>query len=137
MSTIAAVAPPPGSGLRGVIRVSGPAAAELVRATLRPPPARDALARRAAFRGRFDDGRGTQPVLLFWMPAPRSYTREDVAEFHLPGSAPLLDAALARLLALGAAPAMPGEFTRRAFENGRIDLSRAEGVLALDRKSVV
>jgi len=128
VSTIAAVATPPGPGERGVIRVSGPAAADLVRACVRPVPA---LSARGSFRGRFDDGRGTQPVLVLWMPAPASYTREDVAELHLPGAPPLLDAALARLLALGARAAEPGEFTRRAFEHGRLDLSRAEGVLAL------
>jgi tRNA modification GTPase len=65
------------------------------------------------------------------MPKPHSFTREDVAEFHLPGSPPLLHAALTRLLELGAIPAEPGEFTRRAFHSGRIDLTRAEGVLAL------
>jgi tRNA modification GTPase len=129
-STIAAVSTPPGHAPRGVIRVSGPRSAELARAVARgtEPPE---LARRGFWRGRFDDGRGEQPLLLLWMPAPHSYTREDVAEFHLPGNPYLLDAALARLFALGAEPARPGEFTRRAFENGRIDLLQAEGVLAM------
>ncbi len=86
---------------------------------------------RGAVLERFDDGIGTQPVLVLTMPGPASYTREDVVEFHLPGSAPLLQRALERVLALGARAAVPGEFTRRAFLNGRIDLSRAEGVLAL------
>lgn len=71
------------------------------------------------------------PALVLWMPGPRSFTREDVAEFHLPGTPALLSRALERLLELGAALAMPGEFTRRAFENGRIDLTQAEGVLEL------
>ncbi|MCL4160700.1 UNVERIFIED_CONTAM: hypothetical protein GTU68_017302, partial [Idotea baltica] len=126
-ATIAAIASPPGAGERGVIRVSGPQAWELVRAT----PALPTKTARGFHFGRFDDGRGTQPLLLLWMPGPRSFTREDVAEFHLPGSPPLLDAALARLFALGARSAEPGEFTRRAFENGRIDLTRAEGILEL------
>jgi len=65
------------------------------------------------------------------MRGPRSFTREDVAEFHLSGAEPLLACALRRLLALGARAAAPGEFTRRAFLNGRLDLSRAEGVLAM------
>jgi tRNA modification GTPase len=60
--------------------------------------------------------------------APRSFTREDLVEIHLPGSAPLVDALLARLVALGARPARPGEFTLRAFLNGRIDLAQAEAV---------
>jgi len=129
-STIAAVSTPPGHALRGVIRISGPRAAGLARAVARCPEPPD-LSRRGFWRGRFDDGRGEQPLLLLWMPAPHSYTREDVAEFHLPGNPYLLDAALGRLFALGAEPARPGEFTRRAFENGRIDLLQAEGVLAL------
>ena len=66
------------------------------------------LARRGLFEGRFDDGVASQPLLLVWMPAPHSYTREDVAEFHLPGAAPLLSAALERVLALGARAAEPG-----------------------------
>ena len=112
--------------------MSGPDAGELVRrtVTVRGSPL-DPPGERTLFDGRFHDGRGTQPVLVLWWPGPRSYTREDVAEFHLPGAPPLLAAALERLLALGAAPAAPGEFTRRAFENGRIDLTRAEGVLEL------
>ena len=69
------------------------------------------------------------------MPGPYSYTREDVAELHLPGSPALLQAALQRMLSLGARAAGPGEFTRRAFQNGRIDLTRAEGVLELIRAS--
>ncbi len=91
------------------------------------------LAGRSIAVGRFRDARGSQPLLLLWMPGPRSFTREDVAEFHLPGSPPLLRAALDRLLDLGAVVAAPGEFTRRAFLSGRIDLARAEGVLELVR----
>lgn len=126
-TTIAAVSSPPGGGLRGVIRVSGPDAADVVRAvTAAEPPAR-----RSATATRFRDARGGQPCLLIWMPGPASYTREDVAEFHLPGAPPLLAAALERLLALGCVAAAPGEFTRRAFLNGRLDLTQAEGVLAL------
>ena len=132
-STIVALASPAGGARRGVVRASGPLAAELVRATtgLDPDASGPAGLRRGAHHARFRDGRGEQPVVLFWMPGPRSYTREDVAEFHLWGARPLLDAALARLCELGARPAVEGEFTRRAFLNGRIDLTRAEGVLAL------
>jgi tRNA modification GTPase len=129
-ATIAAVSSPPGPGLRAVIRVSGPEAARLVRETARLTTPFDP-GRRAAHRGRFLDGRGEQPLLLLWMPGPHSYTREDVAELHLPGAPPLVEAALRRLLELGAQPAAPGEFTRRAFEHGRLDLTRAEGVLAV------
>ena len=127
-TTIAAIASPPGPGRRGVVRISGPEAAALVRALLVRPRE---LGPRAALPVRIHDGRGEQPCLLLWMPGPASYTREDVAELHLPGAPPLLDAALARLLELGCAPAAPGEFTRRAFQNGRLDLTQAEGVLEL------
>lgn len=131
-TTIAALATPPGPARRGILRVSGPRAAELVEGTLRGAhPAFVREAARQLVRGHFDDGGGLQPVVLLWMRGPRSFTAEDVAEFHLPGAEVLLGCALARLLALGAAAARPGEFTRRAFLNGRLDLSRAEGVLAM------
>lgn len=126
--TIAAIGTPPGGAARALIRLSGPRTAEIVAALWRGPFERGA---RGIFRGRIDDGRGTQPALLFWMPAPRSFTREDVAELHLPGAEALVRAALARVFELGARPAEPGEFTRRAFHSGRIDLSRAEGLLEL------
>ena len=132
-ATIAALASPPGPGRRAVLRASGSLAWELVRGVwcgAAPLPEREA---RGFHPGRFDDGVGQQPLLLLWMPGPRSFTREDVAEFHLPGAPPLVEAALARLFQLGARPAGPGEFTRRAFENGRIDLTRAEGLLELVR----
>jgi tRNA modification GTPase len=129
-STIAAIATPPGPGVRGVIRLSGPQSIAIVR---RCASFEDSLAltRRGAWRGRFDDGRGTQPLLALAMPGPASFTREDVVELHLCGSPPLVAAALERVVALGAELARPGEFTRRAFESGRIDLSQAEGVLEL------
>src|SRR5258706_2834029 len=126
--TIAAIATPPGAAARALIRLSGPRAAEIVAALWRGPFERGA---RGIFRGRIDDGQGTQPALLFWMPGPRSFTREDVAELQLPGAGALVRAALARVCELGARPAEPGEFTRRAFHSGRIDLSRAEGLLEL------
>lgn len=129
--TIAAIASPRGGGERGVIRVSGPEAWSVVETTWAGSGALPDPGRRGAFPGRFDDGRGTQPLLLLWMPGPRSFTREDVVEFHLPGSPFLLEAALERILTLDVRAAGPGEFTRRAFENGRIDLTRAEGILAL------
>jgi tRNA modification GTPase len=124
--TIAAIASPPGAALRGVIRLSGPECASIVENAAQLDRA---LGPRGVYRGRLRDGRGEQPLLLLWMPAPHSYTREDVAELHLPGSPWLLEAALKRVLELGAELAQPGEFTRRAFERGRIDLLQAEGVL--------
>lgn len=130
--TIVAVASPPGPGRRGILRVSGTGARGLSEAVLgSAAQAIPGPGQRAWFEAQFFDGTGSQPVLVLWMGAPRSYTREDVVEFHLPGSPPLLQCALARLVALGARPAHRGEFTRRAFENGRIDLSRAEAICEL------
>jgi tRNA modification GTPase len=116
--TIVAIASPPGAASRGVIRVSGPRSSELAASVWRGDTPL-VLGERGLMRGRFDDGRGTQPVLLVWMKGPRSFTREDVVEFHLPGHQALLQAALARLVDLGARLAEPGEFTRRAFHSGR------------------
>lgn len=70
-------------------------------------------------------------ALAVYMPGPHSYTREDVTEIHCHGGEIAARRTLARILALGAAPAGPGEFTKRAFLNGRIDLSRAEAVMQL------
>jgi len=67
------------------------------------------------------------------MPAPHSYTREDVVEIHVPGAPPLARAAMDALLDAGARAAEPGEFTRRAFQSGRIDLAQAEAVLSVIR----
>lgn len=132
--TIVALATPSGPARRAILRLSGPRAGELARAVVRDEAPRfDPGAARGLCVGRFDDGRGSQPVELYWMRGPRSYTCEDVAEFHLCGAVPLVRAAEQRLLALGATPARAGEFTRRAFLNGRIDLAQAEGVLALTR----
>jgi len=130
-STICALASGSGAGARAVIRISGPEASRLVHETCSVGGRPLVPAERGATRARFADGGGEQPVLLLWMPGPGSYTREDVAELHLLGSPPLVRVALDRLLALGATPAAPGEFTRRAFLNGRIDLTRAEGVAEL------
>ena len=130
-STIAAISSGPGAAQRALIRLSGPLARSITQACCSRSQEPLALERRGAIRARLDDGTGTQPVLVLWMPAPASFTGEDVVEWHLCGSPPLLRAALRRAVSLGAVLAQPGEFTRRAFENGRIDLSRAEGVLAL------
>ncbi|MFT5286576.1 MAG: tRNA modification GTPase [Planctomycetota bacterium] len=129
--TIAAICSAPGPGVRGAIRVSGSLSSDLIRRVLGTSFEAGRLKRRGCFRGQYFDGVGSQPVLVLWMPGPRSFTREDVVEFHLPGSPPLLSRALERLFEVGAVAAQPGEFTRRAFENGRIDLTQAEGVLEL------
>ena len=134
-STICALCSAVGRASRGVIRVSGPLSRGLLERTTcgTEGAGQEALKpqSRGVFEGQFNDGMGICPVLVIWMPGPASYTREDVVEFHLPGNPHLMQAALRRLMELGARSAEPGEFTRRAFENGALDLTRAEGVLAL------
>ncbi len=127
--TIAALSSPPGPAARAIIRLSGPRAIEIGAALAgvgRP-------AGRAAVRGKFAACGAEAPALLLAMPGPRSYTREDVAEVHLPGAPPIAAEALRRAFAAGARPAAPGEFTRRAVENGRLSLAQAEAVMALIR----
>jgi len=130
--TIACVSSPPGGGARAVLRLSGPDAGRLIAERFTAVDgAAPEVPVRGVYRGRFEDGGGSVPCLWFWMPGPASFTREDVSELHIPGSPPLVEAALLCLLQAGARLAEPGEFTRRAFENGRIDLTRAEGVLGM------
>lgn len=125
--TICAIASAPGSAGRGVLRLSGVAAGEIGARCLSWKPTDG----RVAFEARFDGGALDLPAFVLWMPGPRSFTREDVLELHLPGNGYLMQRALAVVLQAGARLAGPGEFTRRAFLNGRLDLTRAEGILAL------
>lgn len=133
--TIAAPASAPGGAARAIIRISGnetfallsecfrPADADLWRSATRP-------LRHPGILG-IDEPRLEIPVAVLWWPTGRSYTGEPLAEIHLPGSPPLVDAVLAVLYATGIRPARPGEFTQRAFLNGRIDLVQAEAVLGV------
>jgi tRNA modification GTPase len=123
---IFALATPVGAAQRAVVRLSGPNLLPLLAQLVTPPPTQ-----RGAHVVRLNDGEGGQPCWIWWLPGPRSYTGEDVAELHLLGSAPLIAAAHRRLHQVGLRQAEPGEFTRRALLAGRLDLDRAEGVLAL------
>ncbi len=126
--TIAAVATAPGAGGVGVLRVSGPLADTIAQTFLkRAPKARHA--HYATFRDRDDDviDRG----LLLWFPAPHSYTGEHVVELQTHGSPVVLRLLLARTIELGARHARPGEFSERAFLNGKLDLVQAEAVADL------
>jgi tRNA modification GTPase len=126
--TIAAIATPHGRGGIGVVRVSGANAPALARAVLgESPPARRATLVTAR------DARGDpldQGIALYF-PAPRSYTGEDVLEFQGHGGPVVMHAVLAAFLDAGARLAEPGEYTRRAFLNGRLDLAQAEAVADL------
>ncbi len=142
--TIVAISTPAGSSPRAVVRLSGPGVLEAVEKRFRPTGRGTACRARPDWRCTFRATPGTLtleaegglevPATLYVMRAPRSYTREDVAELHLPGSPPLLDMVLDNLTASGAVRlARPGEFTERAFLSGRIDLTQAEAVLAVIR----
>src|SRR4051812_17331662 len=126
--TIAAVATPRGEGGVGVIRVSGIASPAIARALL----GRDPAPRHAHYCA-FTDAGGA-PIdrgLLLFFKAPRSYTGEDVLELQTHGSPIVLRLLLARLVELGARHARPGEFSERAFLNGKLDLAQAEAVADL------
>lgn len=125
--TIFALATPPGRGAIAVIRLSGPAVepalASLGGTRLKP--------RLAAVRDLTHDGAAIDQALVLRFIAPNSYTGEDAAELHLHGGRAVVEAASRALIALGVRPAEPGEFTRRAFQNGRMDLAQAEAVADL------
>lgn len=123
--TIFALATAPGRAAVAVMRLSGPGArAALERLAGKAP------APRRATRRRLEDGDGAilDEALILWFPAPASYTGEDCVEFHLHGGAAVADAVTEALIGLGLRLAAPGEFTRRAFENGKLDLDQAEAV---------
>lgn len=126
--TIAAQATARGAAGVGVLRVSGPAVPAIAEHILgRPPQARHAHL--CSFTDA--DGAPLDQVLLLYFPAPHSYTGEHVLELQGHGSPVLLDLMLKRLLELGARMARPGEFTERAFLNGKLDLAQAEAVADL------
>ena len=125
---IAAIATAPGRGGIGVVRVSGPDLLDFARTLCGRLP----VPRQAHFCS-FSDGKGRaidQGLLLFFK-APASYTGEDVVELQGHGGPAVLQLVLERCLELGARLAEPGEFTRRAFLNGKLDLAQAEGVADL------
>ena len=126
-STIFALATPPGRGAIAILRLSGPgtdaALAALGAGRLKP--------RLASLRTLTHDGASIDQALVLRFPAPNSYTGEDCAELHLHGGRAVVEAASNALIALGLRPADPGEFTRLAFENGRMDLAQAEAVADL------
>jgi tRNA modification GTPase len=126
--TIAAIATAAGVGGVGIVRVSGPRAIEIVAETLGVAPA--AMTREVRV-GWARDPRGERidQVLAFAMRAPASFTGEDVAELHGHGGAVNLGKLLQSIVARGARVAEPGEFTRRAVANGKLDLLRAEALL--------
>ena len=130
-STIAALATPPGTGAISLVRISGPQA--LAVADLASDGRVSAQAPRTARHAcvRDTEGRVLDDGLITVFPAPHSYTGEHCVEFSGHGGILVAQEVLGRLLACGAVPAGPGEFTRRAFLNGKLDLTQAEGVMDL------
>ena len=131
MDTIAAIATPLGTGAVGIIRLSGENALEIAARVFSPyklNSLKDAVPY-MMYLGRLDCGGVKDRALAVFFRAPASYTGEDMVEFHCHGGAALLGHVLNGLLSLGARIADRGEFTRRAFLNGKMDLSDAEGVI--------
>ncbi len=132
--TIAAIATPIGRAGIGIIRVSGPASLEIAKNVFIPKTARPLFKSHRLYMGYISDpdsGNVIDEVLLSFMAAPNSYTREDVVEINSHSGYALLSKILEILMGLGARMARPGEFTHRAFLNGRIDLTQAEAVVDL------
>jgi len=132
---ICAIATPPGPGAIGILRLSGPgaiSAAEGCFQPLGPKPLRAHKPRELVYGDLLDrEGEPIDRVLCTYSLGPSSYTGEDTAEFHCHGSPMVLSLGLEALYARGARPAKPGEFTKRAFLNGRLDLAQAEAVADL------
>ena len=134
--TITAIATPPGRGGIGVVRIAGPEAEAIARRLLgrtRPLRPRHATLAtvRAASTTTTGDGPPIDTVVATWFRAPHSYTGDDVVELAAHGSPPVLRQIVARAMAEGARLAEPGEFTLRAYLNGRLDLAQAEAVADL------
>ena len=133
--TIAAIATPAGPGAIGILRLSGPGAAEIAAACFRPLGRKGLLdhpPRTLVYGSLLDcEGQVIDQVLCTYSRGPSSYTGEDTAELHCHGAPMVLSLGLEALFAQGARQAGPGEFTQRAFLNGRLDLAQAEGVADL------
>ena len=132
--TIAAIATPMGQAGIGIIRISGPGSLEIAKTIFLPKTDQPLFKSHRLTMGYIRDPESAHvidEVLVSFMAAPNSYTREDVFEINSHSGYALLSGIMAILLKLGARMAEPGEFTKRAFLNGRIDLSQAEAVVDL------
>ena len=129
--TIAAIATSAGMGGIGIIRISGSASMRILGDIFRPASGKPMQNRYLTYGKVMDGDETVDACMAVIMRAPASYTREDVAEIQTHGGPFVMHRVLQLCLSRGARLAEPGEFTRRAFENGRIDLSQAEGVMRL------
>ncbi|HSP06330.1 MAG TPA: tRNA uridine-5-carboxymethylaminomethyl(34) synthesis GTPase MnmE [Acidobacteriota bacterium] len=127
--TITAIATPPGRSALGIVRISGQHCRSLLPEVFQPRSAREIVPFRPTL-GRIVIGNDqfVDEALLTFFEAPHSYTREDLAEISCHGNPLILEKVLMRVVSAGARLAMPGEFTYRAFLNGRLDLVQAEAV---------
>lgn len=131
-ATIVAVSTPRGSGGIGLVRLSGSGAVRIAAQLFRSRPPLGSRPRHVEFGHIVDsEGRAIDTALAWFLKRPASYTGEDTVEISTHGSEVLLEAVVAEATRLGAVPAGPGEFTKRAFLSGRIDLVQAEGVVEL------
>lgn len=132
--TIAAIATPLGKGGIGIIKISGPKAFEIATHIFRPHNSPPPLKSHHLYYGEVVNPHGGHTIdeaLLSFMAKPRTYTREDVVEINCHGGYLVLQEILELVVRAGARLAEPGEFTKRAFINGRIDLTQAEAVADL------
>ena len=126
--TIAAIATPPGNGGVGIIRISGTKVTEIDQKILNKSPE----ARQAIFSSFINEDKTIiDSGICLYFPGPASYTGEDILELQGHGGSVVLDMLLQRVISLGARIANPGEFTERAFLNGKLDLAQAEAVADL------
>ncbi len=138
METIVALSTPPGEGGIGIVRMSGPDSLQIASNIFIPGGKKGKesnfviIPRRLTYGHIIDeDGNIIDEVLICYMPAPHTYTREDIVEVNAHGGALILKTILQLLIKKGARLAEPGEFTRRAYINGRIDLVQAESILSI------
>lgn len=126
--TIVAIATPPGFGGVGIVRVSGPLVVDIARRLLGSCP-QPRLAQFSAFRD--EGGQAVDQGIALYFKAPHSFTGEDVLELQAHGGPVILDQLVKATLAFGARPAEPGEFSRQAFLNDKLDLAQAEAIADL------
>jgi tRNA modification GTPase len=136
--TVVAIATPPGEGAIGIVRLTGPdvcSVGERIFHGQRGRPFKEMVPYRLTlgYLRNPESSEEIDEVLAVFMPSPRSYTGEDMAEFQAHGGRAILEKILQAAILSGARPAKPGEFTRRAFLNGRLDLAQAEAVIDLIR----
>lgn len=131
-TSIAALATPPGNGGIAIVRISGTSAFDILKQIFRPLSKKKQIESHKLIYGKVYDG--NEPLdecMAVYMKAPNSYTKEDVVEFQIHGGDYVVGRLLKMIYDLGAVPAEPGEFTKRAFINGRIDLTQAEAVMRI------